>query len=62
MNTNKITDIFRKNHTYPGTGLAILKGANQPPKKKSVPMADMNNMLAYSPKKKKAKNMEEYST
>jgi hypothetical protein len=37
-------------------------GESQPPKNKIVNIADINNMLLYSPRKNMAKIIEEYST
>src|SRR5438128_875951 len=40
----------------------ISNGGNQPPRNKIVVIADIKIMLAYSPKKNSANDMEEYST
>ena len=41
---------------------AISRGGSQPPKNSTVVMADIKIILAYSPKKKSAKLIDEYST
>ena len=56
--------IFRLNQKLPGK---IVKGnksttGNQPPRNKTETKLLINNMLAYSPKKNKAKVIAEYST
>jgi len=56
--------IFKLNHILPGKyakGNAWITGS-QPPKNSVDTKALINNMLAYSPKKNKAKVIAEYST
>jgi hypothetical protein len=56
--------IFRLNHTLPGNkakGNMLIIG-NQPPKKRVDTKALIKSILAYSPKKNKAKVIAEYST
>jgi hypothetical protein len=56
--------IFKLNHILPGKEEKIKKstGGNQPPKNKIEIKALIKSMLAYSPKKNKAKVIAEYST
>jgi hypothetical protein len=61
---NKQKEILRAIHTNPGIhvkGAAEL-GGSQPPKKKRLMRVLIRIMLAYSPRKKREKLREEYST
>ena len=55
-------EIFRQNHIIPGIQLNICSKGNHPPKNKTVIKKLINNILAYSPRKNKAKVIAEYST
>ena len=55
---------FRMNQTNPGIQVkgAMSNGASQPPRNNTAPSAESRIMLAYSPRKKSAKVIPEYST
>src|SRR5690625_4767330 len=55
---------FSENQMTPGIQFsgATSKGGNQPPRKRMVVIALIRIMLAYSPRKKSAKLIAEYST
>ena len=61
---NKKTMTLSAYHNAPGIQCNSIKfaGGNQPPQKRQVHKLLMIIMLAYSPKKKRAKPIEEYST
>ena len=63
MNTNIKAKIFKASQIGPGIQLKIAMsiGGSQPPRKKMAAMPDISSMLAYSPKKNRAKVMAEYS-
>src|ERR1700736_3480996 len=52
------------NQTIPGTQVKGItaSGGNQPPRKSIVPRAHMRRIETYSPRKKRRKGVEEYST
>src|SRR6267142_6606019 len=56
--------ILANSHAKGGTALvsALSQGAAQPPRNMMVASADTRIMLAYSPRKNRAKVMPEYST
>lgn len=54
--------VFNANQNSPGKIIINPKGDNQPPKKKSTTKLDISIILQYSPRKNKAKPIEEYST
>jgi hypothetical protein len=62
MNIKQKNVVFIANQNSPGRFSIKLKGDNQPPKKRTTVKLDINIMLQYSPKKNKAKPIEEYST
>src|SRR5690606_32773573 len=61
-NTNTLKENFNPNQTTPGTKLKKSNGGNQPPKNSNAEKILINRILAYSPKKNKAKVIPEYST
>lgn len=64
MKMNKTRQILRISHNGPGIQVngQIGSGGSQPPKKSTLAIALMRIMLAYSPRKKRAKVIELYST
>jgi len=62
MKKNTKISILRPNHIGPGMIAKKSKGGNQPPKNKIVVRPLIRSILAYSPKKKRAKPKAEYST
>src|SRR5258708_11971585 len=52
------------NHTIPGTQVngITASGGSQPPRKRMVPRAHIRRTETYSPRKKRRKGVEEYST
>ncbi len=56
--------IFKLSHAVPGKKQKMILSiiGNQPPKNKILENALINNILAYSPRKNKAKVIAEYST
>src|SRR3712207_5795655 len=64
MKTKRQKQILRANQTKPGIqvkGSAWIGGC-QPPRNRIVVSADIRIMFAYSPRKNRAKDIEEYST
>src|SRR5690625_7335854 len=64
MNIDTTTKVFSPSHNQPGTHVngAKSKGGNQPPKNMMDASADRKIILAYSPRKNRAKPIPEYST
>jgi hypothetical protein len=54
--------IFKAIQIWLGIKDKASRPGNQPPQKRTTLIADMSNILLYSPKKNIAKMMEEYST
>jgi hypothetical protein len=62
MNIKQKKVVLNANQNSAGKKLNCGIGDNQPPKKKITTKLDIKIILQYSPKKNKAKPMEEYST
>ena len=62
-NTKRTIVVFRPNQINPGIKLKRIKfiGESQPPRKYMVTVVDIRIIFAYSPKKKRAKPIAEYS-
>jgi len=61
-NIKHITTILNAIQIGAGMKKSNIRRGNQPPQKRTTLMADINNMLLYSPKKNIANIIEEYST
>jgi len=61
MNIKQKNVVFIANQNSGGKKLSILIGESHPPKKKITIKLDINIILQYSPKKNRAKPIEEYS-
>src|SRR6476620_7678960 len=64
MKVKRQRQIFRMNQIGPGIQMngSIAIGGSQPPRNRIVVSADIRIMLAYSPRKNSAKDIELYST
>src|SRR5690606_821087 len=64
MNIDTTTNVLMPSHSQPGIQVsgATSMGGAQPPRNMMEAIADSRIMLAYSPRKKSAKPIPEYST
>lgn len=62
INKKQITETLKKKKNVEVTKKKPKLKLSNPPKKRMVNKADIKSILLYSPKKKKAKTTEEYST